>query len=339
MSEALVFYAEIPLSNQGFNKWLARPMAIDGQAGCSVLDALADYLAQCCDPVAGNALLCRYQRADKTLQFAACLRDGSSRQSRDDASFLKRLWQELVSCRGKAGKPGAVADAIVDWSEAGPGDAGDPAWFREWLQAMPLLGAPDSQGRWLDREILRALAAIDAVANASPEHPARIGCLYTDGVQVYADVAGKTIMVDDAEAAGGQRMEFSPALSYVLEGAQPRSMRALSDSYYTDGNILWHCNIFAGNAPQALAYCEGQAPRLYKFVDSSVDALIVLGDMAWSAAMDDSKPPHERYYVKSVAIDGQSFARVAGGNDFQDRFRRYRFDERRGLLPLNPLEA
>lgn len=335
MAEPLVFYAELNISRKGFGSWLALPFSAGGGPPVRILDYLAEALAAAFDPVTGNYLLCRHDKAEKQLQFAVCLADGSSAAATALEHTLQEMLQGVSTCLPKRkSRLAEAAGPVVRWPLAPQAeDPQMPAWLAEWLQALPALAGPESQKQWLDREILTRLDSINRIARATPENPERIGWLYTDGSQVYANVAGKTIMEEDPAAPGGWRYGSTEAVGYVQEGANPRTCRALADSYYTDGNLLWYCNIFSGNPPQALAWCEGLTPQTYRF-DCDIDTLVTLGDRAWSEAFDDDKPPHERLYLKCTEIDGASFTRTLKSIDcdaFSDRLRQYRMDSRTGL--------
>lgn len=356
MAEPLLIYSEVPLSFAAFKRWLALPSASvenDRPTGAenfvgSVCGLIASYIQRACDPATGNYLMCRYDRTQKALQFAACLYDGSTSDAREDARRLAAIARSAIACQRGNAKSGYIVAALdeLNWPPAQHVDEGRtaslgkdhvdvmPAWFVAWTSALATLGPLESQMEWIDRLILDELRQNALLQQASPERPVRIGWLYTDGQQVYASVAGKSFYVDDPDAPDGQRMERTPDAFYFLEGANPRTMRALCDDYYTDGNLLWHCNIFSGEMPQALAYCKGHTPSIYKFVDSSIDSLVVMGDSAWNVAYDDSKPPQHRYHVRHTAIDGNTFERIAATRSFRDCRRRYAFDERTGLCPV-----
>ena len=334
MAEPLISYAELGISQKGFRAWLAMPFASGQSRAVRSIDCLVEFLMEACGIGTGNCLLCRYDKADKQLRFALYMADGSTAASRDASGNLQHILLSALLClpKNRKNSPLLATNIITHWpAETHSCNSDVPGWLMEWLECLPLGEGILTQSEWLDHEILELIASIDMIATASPENPSRIGWLYTDGVHVFADVAGKTILTEDPASLNGQRMEFTEPVQYVLEGAIPQKMRALADAYYTDGNILWYCNIFSGNAPQALDDCRGNVPTVYRFSDADISTLITMGDRAWSEAYDDTRPPHERLYVKCTDIDGASFARNAGMFSFSDRLRHYRLDMRTGL--------
>lgn len=333
MAEPFFLCVEARFSQKNFKNWLSTPLELNGVSNGLVVDCLANFLADFCDGVSQNYLLCRYEKSTKALQFAIHIYDGSTQ-------IPERFIDEVILSIDRAAGDGRGAKIHV-W----PAEAiklsllenvihcnDEPVWLMEWLNNLSSFSQASSQANWIDHSILQRLADLNRIASASPENPIHIGWLYTDGVAVYAHVSGKTILHDDPAAQHGYSMEFTEPVLYVLEGANPKKMRVLSDNYYSDGNFLWHCNVMSGNSPIVLGTCEDHVPRVFKFAqDDFWDALIVMGNKAWSEACDDTKPTHERLFVKTVEVDGPSFHRVSNGIYFEDQFRRYCIDERLGL--------
>ncbi|WP_293761800.1 hypothetical protein [uncultured Aquitalea sp.] len=330
MAEPLILFAEAPLSARGFKQWLASPLTQTDCPGIEVADFLADLLGNACGTSAGNFLLCRHDASTRQLQLAVCLYDGTTEWAQTLAAQLHTLCRQADDFRAKREKRPSVVGQWDDMTENAPAS---PPWLETWLAGLDELPMPEEQTQWLDSKILSKLACRNAILSASPEQPVYIGWLYTDGKAVYADVAGKTIYNDAPDIPEGQRFSFTERVCYVLEGLKPESVRQLSECFYTDGETLWYCNVFSGNPPQALGWCDGRTPQIHHLTDTVPDTLVVLGDNAWSEAFDDSKVPHERLYVKQLAVEGETFRREGKSPRFQDRLRQYRFYERLGLCP------
>ncbi|WP_423383658.1 hypothetical protein [Burkholderia sp. LMG 32019] len=358
MAEPLIIGVEAVLSRAAFVRWLALPIPSSGvDAILAERQGIADIGQLLASMVSADChLMCRYDKGQKTLQLAIYLYDGSTSAARVVVrQFVAAANAALVPQRGKERlrtifMPYGIApeDMPVEVSGLGPptlDESGDaPAWIDTWLSAIPTAGPPSEPSVWLDATIRTHLKLLSSLQEASPDHPAYIGtsgAVFTDGEKVYVQGAGTAARADDPSEPGCQFTEYTEGPLYVLEGANPRAMRALCDEFYTDGRILWHYDSFSGTPPQALAYCEGHVPRVFLFVDLDADSLAVMGDRAWNAAYDDSKQPEHRYYVRMTEIDGATFERILDTDAFRDQFRQYIFGGRAGLQPeasLSPPE-
>jgi hypothetical protein len=337
MSEPLFLCAAVALPMTAFRRWMASPASRDWPGEPSIASALARFLADACDMAAGNHLLCRYDKPRRELQLAAHFRDGSTAYARQTAQALAGLVGEArEQARAKSGASFCVVAALdeIAWNDAGEGEhaaAGfrPPPWFMAWMNALAALGPSLSQTQWIAADILTAVAQAQRVLNASAEHPAQIGWLHTDGEQVYARVMPFHFYRDDPQAPGGVRMDRSEGGLYVVDGANPHTIRQIGESFYIDGNALLHFHM--SHPPQWLADGGGAAARVYRLVDHDPDALVVMGDCAWNEAFDDEQPPQSRFYVKRTEVDGASFERIGGTDRFRDSKRRYRMVARIGL--------
>jgi hypothetical protein len=362
MAEPLILCAEIALPRTAFLRWLALPMPVIAEAAgfaetsgiTNIGEFLASLLTSACELGTGSHLMCRYDKSQKTLQLATYLYDGSTLDARTDACQLIAVANAAIGLQRSKKVRRSIAIPYGDIPEALLSDAGKPSatalsandatpdWFDAWLKAIPTMDSRE-QSRWVDPEIRFHRRKMLALQHASPEHPVHIGTsgmIYTDGEKVYVET---TRIIRGAENDSESleeffRVEYEDGPVYVLEGANPRAMRMLGETFYSDGRCLWHYDRWSGVAPSFVTHCEGHAPRVFLFVDRYTDALAVVGDCAWNAAYDDNQPPEERFYIRSTEVDGSTFERIPGTDTFRDRFGTYTFEEWTGLSPVTECE-